>query len=245
MPRTSKVLLRAVGAFCLCLVVPLSCSVNQTIVITSNGSGTMVMHAEVSRLLHDYIASLSEVSGTDTIMKGGKLFDAAAIRKDFESRPGITVKKVVTPTADSLDLEIAYTSLQNVFAQNDTLKSAGAIVYSESAGQKTVKLHLDRSNYTQLSSLFPLLKDPVLAGLGPQVNDTISDDDYLSMIKFTIGDDGPTLVKKSFITLTIAPEGAIVSQTGGTVTGGAVVFRIPLLRLLVLDKPLDFSVTFK
>jgi hypothetical protein len=75
----------------------------------------------------------------------------------------------------------------------------------------------------QLSALFPLLKDPVFAQLGPQVNDTISDDDYLS----------------------IDPEGDIISQTGGTVSGGAVTFRIPLLRLLVLDKPLDYSVTFK
>ncbi len=132
-----------------------------------------------------------------------------------------------------------------MFARDETLKSAGAVVYTESEGKKTVKLHLDRSNYTQLSTLFPLLKDPVFAGLGPQVNDTTNDADYLEMIRFTMGDDGPTLLKKSFITLTIDPEGDIVSQTGGTVSGSAVVFRIPLLRLLVLDKPLDYSVTFK
>ena len=245
MPRKLKASLGAVGVLCLSLTVLLSCSVNQTIVIKSDGSGTLAMHADVSKLLHDYIASLSEVSGTNTIMKNGKLFDAAAIRKDFETRPGITVKKVVTPTADTLDLEIAYGSLQDVFAQDKTLAGTGALVYSESGGKKTVKLHLDRSNYTQLSALFPLLKDPVFAGLGPQVNDTTSDADYLEMIKFTLGDDGPALLSKSFITLTIDPQGDIISQTGGTVSGGAVVFRIPLLRLLILDKPLDYSVTFK
>ena len=245
MPRTSKAPLRAAGALCLCLLLLLSCSVNQTIVIKGDGSGTLAMHAEVSKLLHDYIASLAEVSGTSTVMKGGKLFDVASIRKDFESRPGITVNKVATPTVDSLDLEIAFTSLQSVFAQNDTLKTAGAIVYTESPGKKTVKLHLDRSNYTQLSSLFPLLKDPSFAGLGPQVNDTISENDYSEMIRFTMGDDGPALLKKSFITLTINPDGDIISQTGGTLSGGAVTFRIPLVSLLVLDKPLDYSVTFK
>jgi hypothetical protein len=52
-------------------------------------------------------------------------------------------------------------------------------------------------------------------------------------------------VKKSFIEVAIRPEGEIVSQTGGVVSNGTVVFRIPLLRLLVLDKPLDYSVTFK
>ncbi|HEY9595907.1 MAG TPA: hypothetical protein VHE79_15615, partial [Spirochaetia bacterium] len=139
----------------------------------------------------------------------------------------------------------AYTSLDAVFAGDKTLKGSGAITYTESAGKKTIRLHLDRTNYTQLSALFPLLSDPTIAGLGPQVNDTTTDADYLEMVRFSIGDDGPALVKNSFITLTIAPEGKILSQTGGTIRGDAVVFRIPLLRLLVLDKPLDYSVTFQ
>ena len=108
-----------------------------------------------------------------------------------------------------------------------------------------MKLHLDRTNYTQLAALFPLLKDPTFSSFMPQVNDTITDEDYLQMVQFSIGDDGPSLLKKSFITLTIDPEGDIISQVGGTLSGGAVTFRIPLLRMLVLDKPLDYSVTFK
>jgi hypothetical protein len=227
------------------LVLLSSCTVNNTIAIKTDGSGSMSMHAEVSQLLHDYMASLSEVSGKNDLMKNGKLFDVATIRKDFEKRPGLTVKKVSAPTADSLDLELGFTSVDAVFAGDKTLKGSGALTYSESGGKKSVRIHLDRTNYTQLSSLFPLLSDPTVAGLGPQVNDTISDDEYLEMIRFSIGDDGPALVKKSFITMTIDPEGVIISQTGGTLKGGAVVFRIPLLRLLVLDKPLDYSVTWQ
>ena len=64
-------------------------------------------------------------------------------------------------------------------------------MYSEPGGTKTVRLHLDRSNYTQLASLFPLLNDPTVAGMGPQVNDTITDAEYLDMIGFTLGNDGP------------------------------------------------------
>jgi hypothetical protein len=222
-----------------------SCTVNQNIAIKNDGSGTLVLHAEVTKLLHDYIASLSEVAGTGTLMKGGTVFDAAGIRKDFESRPGFIVKKVATPTPDSLDVEIAYASIKDVFTIQDSLKSSGALVYTEAGGKKTVKLHLDRTNYTQLAALFPLFKDPTFSSFMPQVNDTITDEDYLQMIQFSIGDDGPALLKKSFITLTIDPEGDILSQVGGTVSGGAVTFRIPLLRLLVLDKPLDYSVTFK
>ena len=221
-----------------------ACSVNQSIVVKNDGSGTASLHAEVSKLLADYIASLGEVSGK-TVPAGTPVFDAAAIRKDFEARPGMTVKKAVTPTPNSLDLDITFTSIQDVFTRDDALKSSGALTYSESAGKKTIRLHLDKSNYTQLSALFPMMKDPTLASLGPQVNDTTTETDYLDMVSFSIGTDGPALLKKSFITLTIDPEGDIISQTGGTISGGAVVFKIPLLSLMVLSKPLDYSVTYK
>ena len=237
--------IRLCGGAALAVFVGISCSANQTIHINSDGSGTLAMHAEVTKLMHDYLESLAEVAGTPGFMSGGKVFDAAAIKKDFGSRPGLTVKKVVAPTADSLDLELAFSSIRDVFTADAALTSAGALLYSESGGKKTVKIHLDRSNYTQLSTLFPMLNDPVFAGMGPQVKDTITDDEYVEMIRFSMGDDGPGLLKKSFITLTIDPEGEILSQSGGSVSGSAVVFRIPLLRLLVLDKPLDYSVTFR
>jgi hypothetical protein len=124
------------------------------------------------------------------------------------------------------------------------LKKTAALAYSESGGKKTIRLHLDRSNYPQLARTFPLLANPAFAAFGPQENDATTDDEYLEMVSFSIGDDAPALLKKSFVILTLDPEGEILSQTGGEVTGGAVVFRIPLLRLLILDKPLDYSVTY-
>jgi hypothetical protein len=203
------------------------------------------MHVEVTRLLHDYVARLSEFSDKPALMRGGKFFDAASIRKDFESRPGITVTKAATPTPDTLDLELAFDSIQDVFTREESLKSAAALAYSESDGKKTIRLHLDRSNYAQLARSFPLLGNPAFAAFGPQADDTASDDEYLEMVRFSIGDDAPALLKKSYLTLTLDPEGEILSQSGGDVIGGAVVFRIPLLRLLVLDRPLDFALTFK
>jgi hypothetical protein len=231
-------------AAALFLAVNVSCTVNQSIVIKNDGSGTLTVHVEISKLLHEYVASLAELSGKP-VTSGGKLFDTVGIKKDFESRPGITVKKIATPTPDSLDMDVAYASIKDIFTKDATLKGAGVLTFSESGGKKTVSLHLDRTNYSQLSTLFPLLNDPTFAGLAPQVNDKVTDDEYLEMVKFSLGDDGPPLLKKSFITLSIDPEGEIISQTGGVVSGGAVVFKIPLLRLLVLDKPLDYTVTFK
>src|SRR5208283_2380514 len=241
MTRSTRLLC---GAAVLTAVLCVSCSMKQTIVIKSDGSGTLAMHVEVARLLHEYVARLSEVSDKPVLGPGGTFFDAESMRKDFESRPGITVTKAVTPSNDAVDLELTFNSIQDVFSQDESLKNTAALAYSESGGKKSIRLHLDRGNYPQLARMFPLLASPAFAAFGPQPNDTTTDDEYMEMVRFSIGDDAPALLKKSSLTLTLAPEGQILSQSGGEITGGAVVFRIPLLRLLVLDKPLDYSVTF-
>ena len=232
------------GALVLTVVLCASCAMKQTIVINSDGSGTLAMHVEVTRVLHEYIAKLSEVSDKPVLGPGGRFFDAASIRKDFESRPGITVMRAETPSNDSMDLELAFDSIRDVFTQDESVKNTAALAYSESGGKKTIRLHLDRGNYPQLARTFPLLASPAFAAFGPQANDTTTDEDYLEMVRFSIGDDAPALLKKSSLTLILDPEGEIISQSGGDITGGAVVFRIPLLRLLILDRALDYSVTF-
>ena len=232
------------GAAFLAGVLCASCTMKQTVVIKADGSGTLAMHVEVAPLLHDYIARLSDVSDKPVLGPGGKFFDAEAMRRDFESRPGVTVTKASSPSKDSVDLELAFNSIQDVFTREESLKSTAALLYSESGGRKTIRLHLDRGNYPQLTRAFPLLASPGFAAFGPQPNDTTTDDEYMEMVRFSIGDDAPALLKRSIITVTLAPEGEIVSQSGGELVDGAVVFRIPLVRLLVLDKPLNYSVTF-
>ena len=235
----------AIAAACLGALIFSSCAVNQTLVIAGDGSGTLATHAEVAPLLRDYLVSLADLSGNPGPLKEGRVFDAAAIRKDFQSRPGIVVRNAATPTPASLDLELGFDSLQDVVRGQDALASAGALVVVDAGDRRTLRLHLDRATWGQLASLFPPLRDPLFAQIGPQGTGPVTDDDYLSMIRFSIGDDAPGLLKKSFITLTVQPEGEILSQSGGTVNGNSVAFRIPVLRVLVLDRPLDYMVTFR
>jgi hypothetical protein len=219
--------------------------VNQTIVVKADGSGTASLRVEVSKLLRDYFASLAELSGDEEAAKNGKIFDLIEIRKGFDQRQGITVTRAASPSPEILEVDLAYKALKDVFVSDSGLKSAGVAAFSETDGKKTLKLHLDKKNYAGLSTLFPPLSDPVLAGMGPQPEDKVTEEEYLQMIEFSLGSEGPALLSKSFVTLTIKPEGGIVSQTGGVVSGDAVTFKIPLLSILVLDKPLDYSVTYR
>lgn len=239
MPRLSRV-----PALILAAALLGGCSAAHLVTLKGDGSGTVALHLEVSKLLHDYIAGLAEVSGSSKA-RGDAIFDLAAIRAGFEAQPGMTVQKVSSPDPRSLDIEASFASLSDLFARKEGLPGADVISLTQAGGVETLKIHLDRENYRQVAALFPMLESPVLQSLGPQVDQRVTQDDYLEMIRFSLGDDGPALVRKSWISIAIRPEGEIVSQAGGTVSDGSVTYRIPLLRVLLLDTPLDFSLSFR
>jgi hypothetical protein len=244
MSRKSFGAIAFVPVFSLLLCLP-GCSVNQSMVIKGDGSGTAGLHVEISKVLRDYFTNLAEVSGSKNAGKNAGIFDLNVIRKSLESRSGVAVKRLAAPSPDSLELEVSFSSVKDAFAAEKGAKGSAVVAFSRDGDKKTLELHLDKGNYAELAVLFPALSDPVFAGMGPQPNESVTDDEYLQMIEFSLGEQGPPLLKKSFVTLTVRPEGEILSQSGGTLSNGSVVFKIPLIRILVLDSPLDYSVTFK
>lgn len=236
-PRTLVVLL----AISLALA---ACSVNQTIVIKADGSGTASMRVVTTKLLREYLLDLQEVMGTPP-SSDGSLYDVPKLQKELAARPGLTVKKVASPTPDVLEIDLAFRSVEEVYGSVESVKKSGLLLYSVSGGQKSLTVHIDRKNFKELSSVFPAMNNAAFEGIAPQEQDAITESEYLDMIEFTLGPDGPAALKASSVELVVKPEGTIVSQTGGTVASGQVTFRIPLIRLLMLDKPLDYSLVWK
>lgn len=226
-----------------CLTLAVSCSINQSVLIESDGSGTANLHLELSKSLANYFSNLNEIAGKTELVDSGQIFDLVEIRQSLEARPGVSVTRIVTLTPSVLDVDLSYESIKDVFNDN-SLKSTGIASFSDADGVKTLKLHLDKDNYKRLGALFPILNDPLFSGMGPQAQ-PISTADYLKMIEFSLGSDGPAQLTKSTVVLTIRPEGDIVSQSGGSVADGAVTFKLPLLRVLILDQALDYSVSFR
>ena len=55
---------------------------------------------------------------------------------------------------------------------------------------------------------------------------------------------GAAALKASSIEITISIQGKLVTQTRGTPAPDGVVFHIPLSRVALLDKPLDYSISY-
>ena len=79
----------------------------------------------------------------------------------------------------------------------------------------------------------------------PEENEGLNEEEYLQMMSFALGEDGPDLIRASVIETRIHVAGRVLEQKGGVREGDTVIFRIPLIRILLLDQELDYTLTFR
>jgi hypothetical protein len=216
------------------------CSVSQRVTLEPEGSGTAEVRIRLQKVLLDYLLDLSEVSGSK---QKERIFDVEDIRKGFASREEVTLRRIESASPERLDMDLAFRSIETLFAAPE--KPQTILSLKKGPEGTTLRAHLDRKNFSQLLELAPFLKNPLFEGLGPQENDDATEAEYLELIDLALGEGGAAALKASVIETTIVVKGRVVAQTGGTAVPGGVSFRIPLLRVLLLDKPLDYSLTFK
>lgn len=215
---------------------------SQQVFLEPDGSGTVTVRIRMEKLFMDYLKDLAEVAGESA---NDKVFNVEEIKKGFAKRDDVQLKRIASPSPERLEMELSFKSVEKLFAGEKMLQEAGILSFARKNDNCTVKLHLDRKNFAQVMELLPALKNPLFEGLGPQENDTTTEEEYLQLIDLALGEGGSASLKASFIETKVTVKGKLISQTGGTPMAGGVVFRIPLTRVLLLDKPLDYSLSFK
>lgn len=228
----------------LILIVISGCTVRQDAVIRTDGSGTLRFDITLMPFFVQTIEDAADAFGAEEMIKKGRVFNLDEIQKDFAKKQSVTLHGITSPSAEKLTGELSFTNIEKVFLDEKELAQTGVVRFSSQGAKKTLSVHLDKNNIKQLTALFPILQNPFFEMFMPQKNEKISESEYLEMLDFVFGDQGTPGVKKSAIELTVSVKGTILSQTGGVQQGNTVTFSIPLLRVLMLDKPLDYSIVF-
>ena len=117
--------------------------------------------------------------------------------------------------------------------------------FEERGGEKRVEVRITRENFSSLSGLAPFLDNPFLVMFGPEENEGVSEDEYLEMMEYALGSGASALIRESSVVLVFRVEGRIVSQKGGVASGETVTFSIPLIDLLLLAEPLEYSIVYR
>ncbi|MFA5447332.1 MAG: hypothetical protein WC233_03535 [Sphaerochaeta sp.] len=107
----------------------------------------------------------------------------------------------------------------------------------------SLSFFLSMDNYDQLVPVIPFLADPNFEAFGPVYNQGLSEEDYLEMISFMLGEEGVPAIEESTITLTLRTPRPVKSFTAGTKRSADLYeFSFPLIDFLLLADPITFTV---
>ena len=190
-----------------------------------------------------------------------------AVLQDFSdfSSPGTTDGELMDKAIDDFGRALAFSSTTRdvVMRKSGTNAYEGTFVFSDlmrllsdlGAGNNQSLLRMtDRSmtfslsmdNYHQLVPVIPFLADENFEAFGPVYNQGLSEADYLEMISFMLGEEGPPAIEQSVIKLRVNTPTAITTFTNGKKISDQVYeFSFPLIDFLLLAKPITFSVAWK
>ena len=138
------------------------------------------------------------------------------------------------------DLEEFFNELKEEDDEN-----LSVFTYTKRGFVQSLNIYIDIDNYYQLKKLVPMLEDPEFAMFGPEENIGVSEVDYIDMIGFALGDEGPPSLRRSFIEVIIVTDHPIITQKGGTLLSPKKIsFNIPMLDFLLLAEPIERTVTW-
>jgi hypothetical protein len=220
----------------------LGCTIKQQVQLEANASGTVSMQIRLEPVFVQYIEDLSALTGEST---EGQIFNVEEIKKEFAEREDVNLLAISTPTTDTLDMKLQFTSIEEVFASEQELQQSGIIRFEKVSQGYSVHFHLDRKNFSAVMTFIPALQNPLFEGLGPQENDDTTEEEYYELMDLALGEGGAESVRSAYIETKVTVRGTLVSQSGGKITQGGVTFTVPLIRVLLLDEPLDYSLVFK
>ena len=251
-PRTVRRAVRGIlaTAFLAASLLVAGCSVDQEIAVRLNGAGEAQVRVELHPVFIDYLLALAEVAEEVEAPEDPSeaLFDVSEVEAAIAEWPGVEAARIATPAPEQLELSLTFADLRAAFepATPEPGVNTTPLISLSGSKRRTLSVHLDSDNYHQLTALFPVLEHPLVISLGPQPDLEVSDDEYLEMMQFVLGDDGPPAILDSEVKVRVQVEGRVVEQHGGELLDdGSVLITIPLLRILVLDQPLDFSIVFE
>ncbi len=229
------------GLICAALVAAAaltSCSARQQVLLRSNGSGSVEFRVVISKSLMDAASSLSQ--GTTEAQKPGE-FDIPKIKSVFSKNPALKLDSLSSPSAGVLAGSFSFTDINKLF-QNQS--SEAVVQYVRGSAGNRLEVHITRNNFADIAKLAGMDANPLYQMFGPEQNAATTESDLDQMMVYVLGDSGPAALKSSAIDVVVKVDGKITAQNGGILEGNSVHFHIPLVQLLLLAKPLDYSVTF-
>ena len=142
--------------------------------------------------------------------------------------------------------DFAFSDFSTLLADLSSGKTDQSIVTIGRSGDLTrVEININMDNYPELTDIIPFLADPNFEVYGPLYNHDLSEEEYLEMVSFILGEECPENIAKSSIKLQVVAPKAITAHNGTLIRNNMTVeFTFPLIDFLLLHKPINFYLEY-
>jgi len=218
----------------------LSCSGRITGQLIQDGSGSLQVQAGLEPNMIALIRSLGSMSGGQAV----SLLDAAVFNRSLEAAPGIASSALRNTAQERIEGGIGISRIGD-------LLNAGAdnfVRYEAPSGTSPGRLafRLERGSAPRLlAQISPEAVDYLSALMAPSATgEALSRAEYLLLVESVYGKALASEISASRVTAAITMPNTVKSVKGGTYSGREARFDIPLTDLLVLERPLDYEITW-
>ena len=217
-----------------------SCVVTEQLSINQNESGSSEISISVEDFFISVLNDFSEFSSdeTDKPIMDLAIEDTSNKLVQNKSTTNVIFTKV---GKNSYDGSFDFQSLSTLIEDLSETKDQSILTLQNNK----LTFFLDLNNYFQLKKVVPFLADANFEPFGPEYNEGLSEDDYLEMISFMLGEEGPDAIRNSLITLNFETPKSIKSYKGGVKKSDTLfTYSFPLIDFLLLAEPLNFELTW-
>ena len=118
------------------------------------------------------------------------------------------------------------------------------VTMTEKNGKTHVEISINMDNYEQLTKIIPFLADPNFEVYGPLYNNDLTEEEYLEMVSFILGEQCPDSIANSSIKIQVVAPKAISDHNGKLRNSKTVEFSFPLIDFLLLHHSIDFYLEY-
>jgi hypothetical protein len=224
-----------------------SCAGRIDIALDASGSAKLAMQTKVDgAVMKGMMERISGVTGNAAPAADTPFFSSDSLKKAVKDRKDLTLDSVEVPDQNTMKASFTVANFLKMGAKDKDPSPFFAM--KASGAQKTLTFHLDRKNIARLPELMPSMDSSFFEMLAPPslYGDEISEQEYRdNSLALFVGQKNLPAVDKSGAEIRITPPGKIVSQTGGRIEGNTFIANLPMLTVLVLEKPYEFALTWK
>lgn len=219
-----------------------SCRVSEKLTLTSEQTLEGKSHIDLS--VSDYFVSVIEdLSNWEASGESDPIIDVAMDEFVQNLEESSTTSKIKFRKAgfNTYMGDFSFNDFKTLVVDLSNGNADQSIVTVSKDGDTThVSIRIAMDNYEDLTKMVPFLANPNFEVYGPLYNHDLTEENYLEMMGFILGEECPQEITDSTIKIQVVAPKAVTDHDGTLKNAKTVEFSFPLIDFLLLHDPIEF-----